>query len=125
MVNLLPAILMGGPPHAGKSVLYYNLAQALRKRGIPFHAIRACPDGEGDWSQEIDQDVIWNIRVKGEWTDMFVQRICRDLEQRLLPMLVDMGGRPQGPQFRNRPSPRTDRRTHRLPLPPQSRSQPR
>jgi CRISPR-associated protein Csx3 len=98
MVNLLPAILMGGPPHAGKSVLYYNLAQALRKRGIPFHAIRACPDGEGDWSQEIDQDVIWNIRVKGEWTDMFVQRICRDLEQRLLPILVDMGGRPQGPQ---------------------------
>ena len=99
MVNLLPAILIGGPPHAGKSVLFHSLVQALRARGIAFHAIRACPDGEGNWSQEIDQDMIRTIRVKGEWTDTFVQRICRDLEQRLLPMLVDMGGRPQIAQY--------------------------
>src|SRR5436305_1318113 len=48
MVNLLPAILVGGPPHAGKSVLFYRLTQALRARGLDHHAIRACPDGEGN-----------------------------------------------------------------------------
>ncbi len=93
-MNLLPAILFGGPPHAGKSVLFYNLAKALRERGIPHHAIRACPDGEGNWFHELDQDKVRLIRVKGEWTSDFVKRICLDLERRHLPMLVDIGGRP-------------------------------
>src|SRR5579884_757693 len=52
MTNLLPAVLVGGPPHAGKSVLFYQLTQALRERGIAHFAIRACPDGEGDWFHE-------------------------------------------------------------------------
>jgi len=34
MVNLLPAILIGGPLHAGKSVLTYSISQALRKRNV-------------------------------------------------------------------------------------------
>jgi CRISPR-associated protein Csx3 len=58
MVNLLPAVLIGGPPHAGKSVLFYSLTQALRERNIRHHAIRACPDGEGNWSQESDQHLV-------------------------------------------------------------------
>ena len=93
-MNLLPAILFGGPPHAGKSVLFYSLAKALRERGIPHHAIRACPDGEGNWFHELDQDKVRLIRVKGEWTSDFVKRICLDLERRHLPLLVDIGGRP-------------------------------
>lgn len=99
MVNLLPAILLGGPPHAGKSVLFYSLTKALRERNITHHAIRACPDGEGNWSQEIDQEAVRLIRIKGAWTDEFSHRICRDIEHRLLPMLIDMGGRPQGSQI--------------------------
>jgi CRISPR-associated protein Csx3 len=95
MVNLLPAILVGGPPHAGKSVLTYSLTQALRKRNIDHYVIRACPDGEGDWSQEIDQRAVSRIRVKGDWTPDFVKNICRDLERRHLPLLVDIGGRPE------------------------------
>jgi len=95
MVNLLPAILVGGPPHAGKSVLTYSLTQALRKRNIDHYVIRACPDGEGDWSQEIDQRAVSRIRVKGDWTQDFVKNICRDLERRHLPLLVDIGGRPE------------------------------
>ena len=47
-MNSLPAILIGGPPHAGKSVLFYSLTHALRERHIPHHAIRACLDGEGE-----------------------------------------------------------------------------
>ena len=50
--NRLPAVLVGGPPHSGKSVLIYSLSQALRARGIDHYALRACPDGEGDWSNE-------------------------------------------------------------------------
>jgi CRISPR-associated protein Csx3 len=93
-MNLLPAVLFGGPPHAGKSVLFYSLARALRERGVPHHAFRACPDGEGNWFHELDQEKVRLIRVKGAWTDGFVKRICQDLERRHLPLLVDAGGRP-------------------------------
>jgi len=93
-MNLLPAIVFGGPPHAGKSVLFYNLAKVLRERGIPHHALRACPDGEGNWFHELDQNKVRLIRVKGTWSDGFVKRICLDLERRHLPLLVDIGGRP-------------------------------
>jgi CRISPR-associated protein Csx3 len=95
MINLLPAVLIGGPPHAGKSTLTYSLTQALRKRGIAHFVIRACPDGEGDWSQEIDQSMVRRVRIKGEWTPEFVQYVCKTLERRHFPLLVDIGGRPQ------------------------------
>jgi CRISPR-associated protein Csx3 len=99
MVNLLPAVILGGPPHAGKSILFYSLTQALRERGIRHHAIRACPDGEGNWSQESNQETVSRIRHQGQWSDTFVQRIYQDLEHRCLPFLVDMGGRPQRSQL--------------------------
>jgi len=105
MVNLLPAVLVGGPPHAGKSVLFYSLTKTLHERGIAHHAIRACPDGEGNWFQEIYEAIGKNeIRhiyfTEKQWTDAFVNGICSDLERRHLPFLVDMGGRPQDEQRR-------------------------
>ena len=101
MVNTLPAVLIGGPPHAGKSVLFYSLTHALRQRGIRHHAIRACPDGEGNWTQESDAETVSHIRIKieGDWPDDYVKRICLDLEHRCLPLLVDVGGRPQESQM--------------------------
>ncbi len=103
-VNLLPALLIGGPPHAGKSVLFYNLTKTLHEQGVRHHAIRACPDGEGNWYQEIhralDPEMIRLLRLKKAWTESFVQGICRDLERRHLPLLVDMGGHPKQWQFR-------------------------
>ena len=99
MVPLLPAILIGGPPHAGKSVLFYSLTRTLHERGVRHHAIRACPDGEGNWYQEVhrvlDLETIRLLRVKKAWTEDFVQGICRDLERRHLPLLVDVGGQPE------------------------------
>lgn len=99
MVNLLPALLIGGPPNAGKSVLFYSLTKTLHERGVRHHAIRACPDGEGNWYQEIhrelDPETIRLLRIKKAWSESFVEGICRDLERRHLPLLVDMGGRPQ------------------------------
>jgi CRISPR-associated protein Csx3 len=99
MVSLMPAVLIGGPPHAGKSVLTYSLTQALRTHHVDHYVLRACPDGEGDWSQEIDQNSVRLIRMKGKWTDTFVKRICRDLEHRHLPLLVDVGGLPTEDQM--------------------------
>ena len=100
-MNLLPAILIGGPPNAGKSVLFYSLTMALYERGIKHHIIRACPDGEGNWFQEIhralDPETIRLIKVKSkaDWTPAFVEGMCRDLQRRHAPLLVDMGGQPR------------------------------
>ncbi|HZS75770.1 MAG TPA: CRISPR-associated protein Csx3 [Ktedonobacteraceae bacterium] len=95
MVNMLPAIIIGGPPHAGKSTLTYNLTRALRQRRVDHFVIRACPDYEGDWTQEIDQRSVDRIRFKGEWTPEVVQHICTSLQNRHFPLLVDLGGRPK------------------------------
>lgn len=102
MVNLLPAVLVGGPPHAGKSVFLYQLRRALRERQVEHYLLRACPDGEGNWFHEGDPDMVGQIRVKlaSPWPTPFVERICHDLEHRCLPFLVDMGGKPQPPQER-------------------------
>ena len=97
-MNFLPAVIIGGPPHAGKSVLFYALTKELSRRNVSHHAIRACPDGEGNWSQEASAETVREIRIKGEFTSEFTVRICRDIEHRLLPMLVDVGGKPQGEQ---------------------------
>lgn len=96
MVNLLPAVLVGGPRHAGKSVLFYRLTRALRARGVSHYALRACPDGEGNWFHEGNPDLVSTLRVKreGEWPLAFIQSISEALEYRNLPFLVDMGGRP-------------------------------
>lgn len=90
----LPAVLVGGPPHSGKSVLTYSLTQALRARGVQHYALRASPDGEGDWSNEAPQDLVREIRFKGQWTPLWVERVSRDIQRRHLPLLVDVGGRP-------------------------------
>ena len=98
-MSLFPAILIGGPPHSGKSVLVYSLTQALRARDVVHYAMRACPDGEGDFSNETDQAVIRLIRRKGPFSDEFNARITDYLRHRRLPLLVDVGGRPTDDQL--------------------------
>ena len=93
-MELFPAILIGGPPHSGKSVLAYSLTQALRAAGVEHYLLRAYPDGEGDWANEADQEMVRRIRVKGALTPALVERIGRDIARRHLPLLVDVGGRP-------------------------------
>jgi len=93
-MNVFPAILIGGPPHSGKSVLTYLLTRRLREQGIEHYVLRACPDGEGDWSQEAPPDMVRLLRQKGAFSGSFVDRMCRDLGRRHLPLIVDAGGRP-------------------------------
>ncbi len=93
-MELFPAVLIGGPPDSGKSVLTANLTQALRERGVQHYVLRACPDGEGDWTHTADQALVRTILVPRRWTPAFVEHICRDLERRHLPLIVDVGGKP-------------------------------
>jgi len=99
-MELFPAILIGGPPHMGKSVLAYSLTHALRERGVQHYVLRAYPDGEGDWANESDQKLVRRIRVKGQGTPQWVDHICRDIAARHLPLIVDVGGRPTPDQER-------------------------
>ena len=93
-MTTLPAIAIGGPPHSGKSVLTYSLTQLLRDQQIDHYVLRACPDGEGDWSNEVTPATVQAIRRKGEFTPAFITNVCMALQQRHLPLLVDVGGRP-------------------------------
>lgn len=91
----VPAVAIGGPPHSGKSVLTYNLTQALRAREVPHYVIRAYPpDGEGDWFQVGEQAFVRHVRVKGAQSEAWLPLLKRDVVNRHLPLLVDMGGLP-------------------------------
>jgi hypothetical protein len=47
-------IILGGPPHSGKSCLRYGLKEAIKNlpNACYPYVITACPDGEGAWFQE-------------------------------------------------------------------------
>ncbi|MGC8838612.1 MAG: CRISPR-associated protein Csx3, partial [Anaerolineae bacterium] len=93
-MELFPAVAIGGPPHAGKSVLAYSLSQALRTREVQHYVLRAYPDGEGDWANEAQQDLVRRIRIKDWGSPRWVDRISQDILNRHLPLIVDIGGRP-------------------------------
>ncbi len=97
--NLLPAILLAGPPHSGKSVLSYALSQRLRQHGIQHVLLRVAPDGEGDWFYQTDVDLRVLVRQKGEFTPELMERVTAAIQNRVLPLLVDVGGRPTDDQL--------------------------
>ncbi len=91
-----------GPPHSGKSVFLNALRKALSNL-LPadefqrdVFVIRACPDGEGDWSSEVDQSMVTLIRRTTAFTDEFINEVSdhiqRVRESKALT-LVDCGGR--------------------------------
>lgn len=94
-ISRLPAIVIGGPPHAGKSVLANSLKKSLRAAEVPFHHFSATPDGEGDWFQESSPATGQILRQKKAFTERFVAQLCRDIDQRPLPFLMDVGGKPK------------------------------
>lgn len=95
MAPLFPAILIGGPAHSGKSTLTYRLSQYLRKQGIAHYALRASPDGDGDWVALSAETVVAELRprVRSGWSPTFAAAVARDVAARHLPLIVDVGGR--------------------------------
>jgi CRISPR-associated protein Csx3 len=94
----LPAILIGGPAGAGKSILTYNLTYALhksRRYNVPHYTFRASPDGEGNWLLKGNWETVFLRKLsKRQWTQIFRDLVSRDIPQRQFPLLVDIGGRP-------------------------------
>jgi CRISPR-associated protein Csx3 len=97
-INLLPAILIAGPPHCGKSVLSFMLTQDLRLQNTAHYLLRAAPDGEGDWFHQGSQASMMEIRLghKRQYTPAFTTAMRKMIEERMLPLLVDVGGKPRG-----------------------------
>jgi len=101
MLNTFPAILLAGSPHSGKSVLSYLLTMHLRRVGIDHYLVRAAPDGEGDWYLHGDFKRVQPLRLehKGKFTNEFVQHMLERVQNRVLPLLVDIGGAPRDEQW--------------------------
>lgn len=101
LTNLFPAILLAGPPNCGKSVLSFLLTYRLRELGISHYLLRAVPDGEGDWFMVGHPEVVQTLRTihKTSYSSHFVEHMLHSIHRRVLPLLVDIGGRPQGEQF--------------------------
>lgn len=88
-------MVLGGPPHSGKSVLAYSLTCALREQGIPHYLLRAYPpDYEGDWFLAAEPQTVRHLRFKGIRSGEWLPPLRRDIAARHLPLLVDVGGLP-------------------------------
>ncbi len=92
-------IAIAGPPHSGKSVFLAELyRQLLQRRSTGIFLHRACPDGEGMWSNEAQPERVAAIRRKGAFSPEFVELTLRAIERlgqnpQLALVLLDLGGR--------------------------------
>lgn len=84
-------IVFCGPPHSGKSVFIANLIDKLPTDD--YTIIRACPDGEGTWSNNKKQNETSIVRKKGKFTKSFIDDACQAIENQTNKIvLVDVGG---------------------------------
>lgn len=84
-------IVFCGPSHSGKSVFIANLIDKLPTDACTV--IRACPDGEGTWSNNRNQNETNIVRKKGEFTKSFIDNACLAIDNQTNKIvLVDVGG---------------------------------
>lgn len=85
-------IIVCGPPHSGKSVFIATLEKMLPADG--YETIRVHKDGEGDWSNNPDQNEVKSVRIKAsDINDKFIKdkcRIIRNSKKKIV--IVDIGG---------------------------------
>ncbi|MBX7214584.1 MAG: hypothetical protein K1X39_11285 [Thermoflexales bacterium] len=93
-MNPYPALIVCGPPHAGKSTLCHALTMALREAGVAHYLFRAAPDGEGNWTSEAPPEAARALRKKGPFDQTWLAYAVGAVASRQLPFIVDMGGRP-------------------------------
>ena len=84
-------IVFCGPPHSGKSVFIANLIAKMPTDA--YTIIRACPDGEGTWSNNKNQNETSIVRKKGKFTKSFIDDACQAIDNQTNKIvLVDVGG---------------------------------
>lgn len=94
-------VVIGGPPHSGKSVFIQALRIKLQQLNPEsfsnnFYIIRACPDGEGDWFGEIPESEGKHLKTAGDFTDDFAEQMAIAIENAKKIkniIIVDVGGR--------------------------------
>lgn len=92
-------IAVAGPPHSGKSVFLAELyRQLLQREPSKVFLQRACPDGEGMWSNEANPEIVQQIRRKFAFSEEFtlitlqgIERLGRDVHHAIV--LLDLGGK--------------------------------
>ncbi len=83
-------IIFCGPPHSGKSVFVANLIDKMPTDA--YTIIRACPDGEGTWSNNKNQNETNIVRKKGKFTKSFIENACTAIDNQTNKIvLVDVG----------------------------------
>jgi CRISPR-associated protein Csx3 len=95
------ALLIGGPPDSGKSILSYALSSCLKakRRDKAIHLHRAQWDGEGNWFHETnDRDMAeeLSLRYKAAWSDRFFlyhANAVNNIREAVDLVFVDFGGR--------------------------------
>lgn len=89
-------VAIGGPPHSGKSVFLAELyRQLLARKPSGTFLQRACPDGEGMWSDESDPTLVAEIRRKGKFSSEFIAftlNAIENLGKHFPIVLLDLGG---------------------------------
>lgn len=88
-----------GPPHSGKSVFLAELyRQMFNRQPSRVFLHRACPDGEGMWSNEANPAIVQQIRKKSAFSEEFVaitlqgiERLGRNTAHHIV--LLDLGGK--------------------------------
>ena len=84
-------VVFCGPPHSGKSVFIANLIDKLPTDA--YTIIRACPDGEGNWSNNKNQNETSIVRKKGKFSTSFIEDACKAIDNQINKIvLVDVGG---------------------------------
>lgn len=92
-------IAIVGPPHSGKSIFLAELyRQLLQRQPAQVFLHRACPDGEGMWSNEADQAIVQQIRKKAAFSPEFITITLHSIEQLGRNgchdiVLLDLGGK--------------------------------
>lgn len=89
--NYQTKIVICGSPHSGKSVFITNLYKILPQKYT--FLIRACPDGEGVFSNNKNQNIIQLTKRKGEMSSEFVKEVKQQISKETAPIvLIDVGG---------------------------------
>ena len=84
-------IIVCGNAHSGKSIFINYLYRILPQKYTSL--IRACPDGEGVWNSNQNNEQIQMVRKKGHFSEGIVKEIINDIEKETAPIvLIDTGG---------------------------------
>ena len=90
MKNQIKVVICGSP-HSGKTVFVTSLYKMLPQKYTAI--VRACPDGEGVFSNNEEQEQILLTKRKGEMSEDYIERVKNRIEKETAPIvLIDVGG---------------------------------